>query len=80
MQSGMETVKKLEVTDLKLKCIILLLIAACSLRQQAALAEPLSEPASAAATFGTFGFPSMEPMEPGATTQSSFFPIFVVSV
>ena len=79
MQSGMETVKKLEVTDLKLKCIIFL-IAACSLRQQAALAEPLSEPASAAATFGTFGFPSMEPMEPGATTQSSFFPIFVVSV
>lgn len=79
MQSGMETVKKLEVTDLKLKCIILLM-AACSLRQQAALAEPLSEPASAAATFGTFGFPSMEPMEPGATTQSSIFPIFVVSV
>ena len=55
-------------------------MAACSLRQQAALAEPLSEPASAAATFGTFGFPSMEPMEPGATTQSSIFPIFVVSV
>ena len=79
----MERANKFEATDLKLKRIIvkyievLVEIAACSSRKQAALAEPLSEPASAAATFGTFGtfgFPSMEPMEPGARRSHQFSP------
>lgn len=45
------------------------------LRDEAALAEPLSEPASAAATFGTFGFPSMEPMEPGGEPLTEEDPV-----